>query len=104
MLAPRFGKETALSRSSMRSSKLSDSMPGLSVVRSNSRRSLINDLMSAPSATMRKVGVISAPDDKSPRTRQGVKGKMAALRAACMEHDRMSYAAKESLGLALRME
>ena len=32
----------------------SDSMPGLSVVGSNSRQSLINEVMSAPSATMRK--------------------------------------------------
>lgn len=58
MLAPRLGNDTALSRSSMRSSKSSDSMPGLSVVRSKSRRSLISVVMSAPSATIRKMGVI----------------------------------------------
>ena len=56
MLDLRLGKETALSRSSMRSSKSSDSIPGLSVVRSNSRQSLINALISEPFATMQKMG------------------------------------------------
>lgn len=38
---------------------------------SSNRRSLINAVISEPSATMRKVGVINAPDGKKPRTGRG---------------------------------
>jgi hypothetical protein len=58
----------------MRNSNSSDSMPGLSEVRSNNSRSLIRAVMSAPSATILKKGVMDFVQKKSPH-RAGQKTK-----------------------------
>ncbi|MNN63993.1 hypothetical protein D3C81_1794090 [compost metagenome] len=69
MALPRDGKVTWPSRSSMRNSNSSDSIPGLSMVRSWSSRSLIKAVMSAPLATMRNLGVMEVFQKKT-RTRR----------------------------------